>query len=136
MSCKSANNESKPAAAHQPQTLATTSQACIFFFFPAPRNRFGSGELLLLAKWTAILSFFMHCRHHFICFPVSSICCSVSDGGQVFMLRRTKGSWLSWLPCPTLQLRRKPGYLCLFISSPKHELAVCCSTTGYEFKTG
>lgn len=54
-------------------------------------------------------SFFRHCRHHCICFPVSCILCSVSNRGQVLMQLR-----LSWLPCPTLQLRRKPGYL-LFV---------------------
>ena len=79
------------------------------FFSSAPRNCFRSEESLLLGIWIATLSFFMHCRYHCICFPVSYILCSVSDGGRVLMQLR-----LSWLSCPTVQLRRKPGYL-LFV---------------------
>lgn len=71
----------------------------------------------------------LHCWHPLICFPVSYMLCPVGDEGQV--LRQLR---LSWPACPTLRLRRKPGYLCLFVFFLKHELVACCSATGYAFK--
>lgn len=105
-------------------------------FFSAPRNCCRSVELLLFGKGIATPSFYMNCRHHLICFPVSCIHCSVSDGGQVVKLLGTEAELAELAALSNSSAQKEARFLCLFISFPKHELVACCSATSYEFKAG
>lgn len=105
-------------------------------FFSAPRNCFRSVELLLFGKGIATLSFYMNCRHHLICFPVSYIHCSVCDGGQVVKLLGTEAELAELAALSNSSAQEEARFLCLLISFPKHELVACCSATSYEFKIG
>lgn len=78
----------------------------------------------------------MNCRHHLICFPVSYIHCSVSDGGQVVKLLGTEAELAELAALSKSLAQKEARFLCLLISFPKHELVACCSATSYEFKIG